>query len=166
DLDGFSILDMPNVAVELNVRPFPHDLIMEGLEIGDGFVLVVEFASSPLYLSRVLRVLHPLLLQLDDLSGPKVGENAVIGNGLRDLINATLESMHPTNSNVVLGCAASVLVIDGGVLAQDMTIGDPVDLVAGPAILVFVFMKPESETALGILLLHFFSRKGNAEKSG
>lgn len=90
----------------------------------------------------------------------------MIGNGLRDLVDAALESTHPTNSNVVLGCAASVLVIDGGVLAQDMTIGDPVDLVAGPAVLVFVFMKPESETALGILLLHFFGRKGNAEKSG
>lgn len=52
DLNGFGILDMPNVAVELDVRPFPHDLIMEGLEIGDSFVLVVQFASSPPNLSR------------------------------------------------------------------------------------------------------------------
>lgn len=67
----------------------------------------------------------------------------MIGNGLGDLVDAALESTHPTNSNVVPGFAATVLVIEGGVLAQDMTIVDPVDLVAGPAVLVFVFMKPE-----------------------
>jgi hypothetical protein len=58
-----------------------------------------------------------------------------------------------------------VLVIDGGVLAQDMAITDPVNLVAGVAVPVFVFMEPERKSALGILHLHFFGRKGNAEKS-
>lgn len=165
DRDGFSILDMPDVAVELDVRPFCHDLIVKGLEIGDSFFLVLQFASNPPNLSRVLRVLPLLPLQVDDLSGPKIGEDAVISNGLRDLIDAALESTLPANSNVVLACAASVLVIDGGVLAQDMAITDPVNLVAGVAVLVFVLMEPERKTALGILLLHFFGRKGNAEKS-
>ena len=163
--DGFGILDVPDVAVELDVRPFLHDLIVEGLEIGDGFFLVLQFASNPPNLSRVLRVLPLILLQLDDLTGPKGGENAVISNGLCDLVDAALESTHPANSNVVLGCAASVFVIDRGVLAQDVAITDPVNLSTGVAVLVFVLVEPERKTALGILLLHFFGRKGNAEKS-
>ena len=47
----------------------------------------------------------------------RVSENAVISNGLRDLVEAALETTHSANPNVVLGCIASVLVIDGGVLA-------------------------------------------------
>lgn len=165
DRDGFGILDVPDVAVELDVRPFLHDLIVEGLEIGDGFFLVLQFASNPPNLSRVLRILPLILLQLDDLAGPKVGENAVISNGLRDLVDAALESTHPANSNVVLGCAASVFVTDCGVLAQDVAITDSVNLSAGVAVLVFVLVEPERKSALGILLLLFFGRKGNAKSS-
>jgi len=156
---------MPNVAVELDVGPVFHDFIVEGLEIGYSFVLVVQFASNPLDLSCILQVLPLIRLQFDNLSGPKVSENAVISNGLRDLVEATLEPKHSTNSNMVHGCATSVLVIDGGVLAQDMAVADSVHLVAGVAILVFVLMEPECKSALGILRLHPLGRKGNAEKS-
>ena len=137
---------------------------MEGLQIGDSFGLVVQLALLCLDRSRVLRVLPLLCLQFDDISGPKVSENAAISNGLRDLAAAALESTHSAHSNVVHGCAASMLVIDGGVLAQDVAVANSVHLVAGVAVLVFVLVEPERKSALGILL-HFFSRKGNAEKS-
>jgi hypothetical protein len=38
------------------------------------------------------RVLPLLRLQFDDLSGPKVGENAVVTDSLLDLVEAPLES--------------------------------------------------------------------------
>ena len=82
-----------------------------------------------------------------------------------NLFEAPLETTHSANSNVVLGCAVSVFVIYGGVLAKDMTIADSVDLVAGVAILVSVLVEPEGESALDILRLHPFGRKGDAEKS-
>ena len=87
-------------------------------------------------------------------------------DGLPDLVETPLESTLSANSNVVLGCAVSVLVLDGGVLAKDVAIADSVNLVAGVAVLVFVLVEPEGERALGILLLHPFGRKGNSEKSG
>ena len=156
---------MANVAVEINVGPEFRDLVVEGLEIGDSIVVVFQFASIRADLFRVLRVLPLLRLQFDDLSGPKVGENAVTTDDLLDLVEAPLESMHSTNSNMVLGCAASVLVLDGSVLTKDVAIADSVNLVARVAVLVFVFVEPEGESALGILLLHPFGCKGNAEKS-
>ena len=70
-----------------------------------------------------------------------------------------------THSNEVRGCAASVLVIDGGVLAQDAAVNDSINFVAGFAVLVFVLVEPERKSALEIFLLHFFSSRGNAEKS-
>jgi hypothetical protein len=158
-------LNVANVAVEINVGPVFLDFIVEGLEIGDGLVLVFQFASTRADPFRVLRVLPLIRLQFDDLSGPKVGENAVATDGLLDLVEAPLESTHSANSNVVLGCAASVLVLDGGVLTKDVAIADSVNLVARVAVLVSFFVEPEGESALGILLLHPFGRKGNAEKS-
>ena len=84
---------------------------------------------------------------------------------LGDLVEAALKSMHPAHSNVFLGCATSVLVIDGGVLAQDMEVANSINLIAVVAVLVSVFMEPERKSALGILL-HFFGRKGNTVKRG
>ena len=66
---------------------------------------------------------------------------------------------------MVHGCAAFVLVIDGGVLAQDVAITDSENLVAEVAVVVFVLVEPERKSALGILLLHSLSRKGNAKRS-
>lgn len=159
------MLNMPDVAAELDIGPFFHDLIIEGLEVGDSFVLVVQFVSSMPGLSLVLLALPLLRLKLDGISGPKVRESAVISNNLRDLIEATLESMHSANSNVVHGCAVSVLVIDGGVLAQDVAVADSVNLVTGVAILVSIFVEPGCKSALDIILLHLFGCKGDAEKS-
>jgi len=138
---------------------------VEGLEIGDSFGLVVQLALLRLDRSRVLCILPLLRLQLDDISGPKVSENAAISNSLGDLVEAALESTHSAHSNVVHGCAGLVLVIDGGVLAQDVAATDSVNLVAGAAVLAFVLVEPERKSALGILLLHSFGSKGNAEKS-
>ena len=89
----------------------------------------------------------------------------MISNSLCNVVEAALESTNSANANVFHGCAASVLIIDVGVLAQDVTVADAINLVAGVAVLVFVFVEPEGKSALGILLLHFFGRKGNAEKS-
>lgn len=107
---------MSNVA-ELDTGPVSLHFVEEGLQIEDSFVLVVQSALNPPDLFRVLRVLPLLRLQFDDLSGPKVRENAVISNGLHDFVEAALESTHPTDSNVVLGCTAFVLILGGGVLA-------------------------------------------------
>ena len=142
DRDGCSVLNVANVAVEVNVGPVLRDFVVQGLEIGDSLVLFFQLVSIREDLSRVLRVLPLLRFQLDDLSGPTVGEMAVarVTDDLPDLVEALLESTHSANSNVVLGCAASVLVLDGGVLAKDMAIAGTVNIVAGVAILVFVFV--------------------------
>ena len=60
-----------------------------------------------------------------------------------------------------------MVILDSGVLAfvKDMAIAGSVNLVTGVAILVFVFVEPESESALGIIRLHPFGHKENAEKS-
>jgi hypothetical protein len=159
------VLNVANVAVEINVGPVFRDFVVEGLEICDSLVPVFQLASIRADLFRVLRVLPLIRLQFDDLSGPKVDENAVVTDDLLDLVEAPLESTHSANSNLVLGCAVSVLVLDGGVLTKDVAIADSVNLVARVAVLVFVFVEPEGEGALGILLLHPSGRKGNAEKS-
>lgn len=155
---------MPNVALELDVGPGFCDLAVKGLEISDSFSLVFQLAL--LFHDRfcVLLVLPLLRLQCDDISGPKVSKNAAISNGLCDLIEATLELMHSAQSNMVHGCTTSVLMIDGGVLVQDVAVTDPIKLIAGVAILVFFLVEPERKSALEILLLQFFGRKGNTEK--
>jgi hypothetical protein len=56
-----------------------------------------------------------------------------MSDGLLDLVETALESTLSAQSNVVLRCAVSVLVIDGGVLAQDVAIANTVHLVAGVA---------------------------------
>ena len=66
---------------------------------------------------------------------------------------------------MVPGCAASLLVLDGGVLTKDVAIADSVNIVARVAVLAFVFVEPGGECVPGIPLLHLFGRKGNAEKS-
>lgn len=152
---------MADVAVEPNVGPVFRDLVVQGLEITGSLVLVFQLAS---FRTDLFRVLPLLRLQFDDLSGTKIGENGVVTDDL-DLVEAPLESTHSANSNVVLGCAAYVLVLDSGVLTKDVAIADSVNLVAEVAIPVFIFAEPEGESALGILLLHSFGRKGNAEKS-
>jgi hypothetical protein len=89
---------------------------VKGLEVGDSFVLVVQVPLNPLQLSRYPPRPSPSP-PADNLAGPIVGEYAVISNSLRDLVEAALESTHPANTNAVLGCTASVLVVDGGILA-------------------------------------------------
>jgi hypothetical protein len=74
--------------------------------------------------------------------GEIAGANAVVTDSLVDLIEAPLEATNSANSNKVPLCAPSVLVVDGGVLAKDVTVANTVNVVAGIAILVFVFVKP------------------------
>lgn len=95
----------------------------------------------------------------------KVSHIYVISNGLRDLVEAALESAHTTHEDMILGCCALVHVVDGGVPAENMTIADPVHLVAGVTAVVFVPVKPQDKSALGIVILHIFGGKGNGEKS-
>ena len=156
---------MANVAVEIHVRPVILDFVVEGLEIGNSLVPVFQVASIRAHPFHIFRVLPLLRLQFGDLSDPKVDENAVVTDDLPDLVEAPLESMHSANFNVVLGCVGSSLVLDGGVLTKDVAIADSVNLVTRVAVLVFVFMEPEGESALGIIPLHPFGRKGNAESS-
>lgn len=165
DRDGWSVLNVANVAVGLNVGPAFRDFAVQGLEIGESLVLTFQFTSLRTDNFRVLRVLPLLRLQFDDLSGQKIGKNVVATGDLPDFVEAPLESTYSANSNVVLGCVISVLVLNGGVLAKDVAIADSINLVTVVAVLFFVFVEPEGESALGIILLHLFARKGNAEKS-
>jgi hypothetical protein len=165
DLDGFSVLDIANVTVELDIEPVPGGFVVQVLELADSLVLAIQLVSILGDLAHDLVVRIYLRLQSTDLSGVKVGANAVVTGGLLDLIEAPLESTNSANSNEVLGCTASVLVVDGGVLAKDVAIGNSVDLVSGIAILVLVLVEPEGKSALGIFRLHLLSGKGNAEKS-
>jgi hypothetical protein len=73
--DGWSILNMPNVVMELDVGPVFCDVIMEGLQIGDSFGLVIQLVLLHLDCSCVLHVLPLLRLQFDDILGPKVSKN-------------------------------------------------------------------------------------------
>ena len=84
------------------------------------------------------------------VQGLKLGNN-----GLPNFDEAPLEVTLSAQSNVVLGCAVSVLVRDRGVLAKYMAIADPVDFAAEVSILVFVFVEPEGESTLTIIILLF-----------
>ena len=152
DRDGCSILNVAYVVVEINVGPGILDFIVEGLEISDSLVLAFQVVFLLADCFRILRVLPLLRLQIDDLSGIKVSKNAVAIDDLLDLVEALLESMHSTNSNVV-DCTTSVLILNGGVLTKDVAIADPINLVTRVIVFVFVFVKPEGESALSILHL-------------
>jgi hypothetical protein len=69
---------------------------VEGLEIGNSVGLVVQFTLHRLDLPHVLHVLRLLRPQVDDISGPKVSENAVMSNGLGDLVRgrAGIDAFH------------------------------------------------------------------------
>jgi len=153
-----------DVAVELNVGPVICDFFIQGLKIEYSLVLVFQLASSYVDLIRVLCVLPLLCLQFDDLSGTKVSKNAMVTISLLELVKALPESTLSTNSNMLLGCAVAVLVLDIGVPAKDVAIADSINLITGVTILVFFFMELEGVSTLDIVLLHLFSRKGNAEK--
>ena len=90
------------------------NFIVESLEIGDSLVLVFQFALIRAHLYRVLCVLTLLRLEFGDLTGPKVGEDAMVTDDLLGLAEAPLESMHATNSNVVVAaprlCSYSTVV--------------------------------------------------------
>jgi hypothetical protein len=143
NLDSFSVLDIANVMAELNVEPVFRDFVVQGLELMDSLVLAIQVASIHVDLAHNLLALILHHLQSIDLSGVKVGANAVVTDVLLDLIEAPLESTHSANSNEVLGCTRFVLVVDGGVLAKDMTIANPVNLVARVAILALILVEPE-----------------------
>jgi len=74
-----------NIAVELNVGPVSLDLGIEGFELGNSLVLI-DYISLLRFdrLDRLVVGSPPRLqslLQLDDPSGPKVGENAMASDG-------------------------------------------------------------------------------------
>lgn len=165
DCEGCSVLNVSDVAAELDVGPVIQDFVVQGLELGDILVLVLQLGSSFAKRSHVLRVLPLARPQLDDLPIPAAGKNAAVADDLPDLIEAALEPTHSANTDVVLTCTALVLVLDACILAKDVAIADSVDLVAGVAVLVLILVKPEGESALGILLLHLFGRDGKVEKS-
>ena len=127
DRNGCSVLNVADVAVKINIRPVFSDFAVEGLEIGDGLILVFQVLSIRVDLFRFLPLVR---LQFDYLLGPKVGENAVVTDDLLDLVEAPLQLTYFTNSNVVLGCTTSLFVLDGGVLTKDVAIADSVNLVA------------------------------------
>jgi len=89
----------------------------------------------------------------------------VVTDGLLDLVETPLEPTHTTNSNVVPMCAVSSLVLDGGVLMEDMAVADPEHPIAGGAVLMFVLMEPKCESTLDILLMHSLRRQGDPVKS-
>ena len=57
------------------------------------------------------------------------------------------------------------LVVDGGVLPKNMTVADPVHLVAGITLFVLVLMHPQGQSALGVIHFHTLGGKWNSVKS-
>jgi hypothetical protein len=88
--------------------------------------------------------------------GVNVSEKDAVSNGLGDLVEAALEPAHSAEADMVLGCAPLERVIDGGILAEDVTIAEAVDFVAGFTVVGFVLEEPKGKCALGVVILHIF----------
>ena len=117
-------------------------------------------------LSRVLIVQVHLLLQLNDLSGGKVGEHPVVTNQSLDVVETLLEATPSVNSNVLLSSARRgplELVVDVDGLSENVAAGDTQNLIASVAALVFTFMEVKSEAALSVFGLPLLSSEGNVE---
>ncbi len=76
--------------------------------------------------------------------------------------------MITTNANVLLRCTGtltSILVVDGGVVAENMITADTEDPRTRFAILVSAFVEIKAKTARGVLLLAVRWGEGHPENS-
>ena len=157
------MLDITDVAIELDVRPLFCNLLVQGLKLLGGLRLVCQVSPICADLARNLLVLLPHL-QPGDFPGPEAGTNAAGTDIPLDLRETPLESPCPANTNEVLGCGTIMLVVPRRVLAKNMTTTHPVDVRADLAVPIPGLVQPESESALRVLL-HLLGREGYAEKS-
>lgn len=116
DCGGGHVLNVADGALRFDVRPLLADFDVEGLEIVSSSLLL-QIRPKPPQLPR-LWVLLLLRLQPGDFAGKLLGEHAVIGDGLGDGVKAILQTSHPTDADVVFGCAAPELVRRSRLLAE------------------------------------------------
>ena len=172
DVDGDlgSPIDVTDVSAR-NIAPLVGGVLVEGLEYAD---ILLHFGQLPplslhgrLVLRRLLRVLAlRLRLQPNNLPGQEVGVNSVATDAGLDLVEAALESTESGKSNV-LGRYASALelVLDGGVLAENVAAANAEDLGARGAALVLVLVEEQSDATLSINCLPLHSSDWHAECS-
>jgi hypothetical protein len=165
DLDSGGVLDVADIALKGYVRPVLHNVYMELLEFGNGFILLVQQALVLRHHLHVRWALISIRLKSDDLASKNISVKYMTINSPCDLVETTLEAMHPADVNVILGCSALEHVVDGGVLPKNMTVADPVHLVAGITLFVLVLVHPQGQSALGVAHFHTLGGKWNSEKS-
>ncbi len=165
DGDGCSELSVPNVTMEIFLRPVQHGVGMEGREVVDGLGLSIQ--APLLYLDRSDGVGGLLLRpQIGDLPRQDVSGHGAISDFISNLAEAPIESTISTDSDIAHSCVASVLVVNSGVLSKNVAVGDAKDLVAAFAVLAEILMEPKSESALGVSLVQVLGGEWNAVKRG
>ena len=165
DGDGWSELSVPNVTMKIFLRPVQPGIGMEGPELCFGLGLSIQ-APFP-HLNRSDGVGGLLLRpQIGDPPRQGLSSRGTISNFISNLAEAAIESTISTDSNIAHSCAASMLVVDSGVLSKNVAVCDAKDLVAGFAVLVEILMEPKSESALAVSLVQVLDGEWNAVKGG
>ena len=163
DGDGWSELSVPNVTIEIFLRPVQHSVGMEGREVVDGLGLSIQ--APLLYLDRSDGVggllLHP---QIGDLPRQDLSSHSTISDLISSLVDAAIESTISADSDMTYSCAASMLVVDGGVLSRNVAVCDAKDLVAGFAVLAEILMELKSESALVVSFVQVLGGEWNTVK--
>ena len=152
-------MSVPNVTIEIFLRPVQHSVGMEGREVVDGLGLSIQ--APLLYLDRSDGVGGLLLRpQIGNLPRQEVSSHGAISDFISNLVEALIESTISADSDIAHSCAASMLVVDGGVLSKNVAVGDAKDLVAAFAVLTDILMEPKSESALESLLSKSWAASG------
>ena len=154
-----------------NITPLADGVPAEGLEYADtllhfGQLFPLGFRGR-LVLCGLLWVLALWpCLQPNDPPSQEVGINSVTSDAGPDLVEAALESMESGKSNVLARCGRALdLVLDGGVLAENMAVANVEDLGARGAVLVLVFMEEQCDTTLSIIVPPLHSSNRHAGRS-
>lgn len=152
DRDLGSPIDVANVAAS-NIAPLVVGIVVKGLKYTNillhfGQLLPLNLHGR-LILCCLLRVLALWLhLQRNNFPSQNVGIRSVATNGGLDLVNSALESMESGKSNMLGRCPSTLeLIVDGGVLAENVAVTNSKDLGTGGATLALVLMKEQRNTS-------------------
>ena len=135
----------------------------EGPELCFGLGLSIQ--APLLYLDRSDGVGGLLLRpQIGDLPRQDLSSHGTISDFISSLVEAAIESTISADSDMTYSCAASMLVVDGGVLSRNVAVCDAKDLVAGFAVLAEILMEPKSESALVVSFVQVLGGEWNTMK--